>query len=286
MERERIEVILYGDIFFILNFIMNLFLILITAMLRQKRCKWRRFLLIAALQAVLSLVFLYIFWGRGLLLLFSVIFQMAVMTVGAFGYQGLKELLWDSLYFAITTFFTGGVIGVLQQLCGHMLPGGGYFQPGFFGSQDSRAAWGAYGGQKASIKLILGAVCLLLCLFVKLRKELVKQGQRRKSCLRATVFHGGRAWQIRVLYDTGNQLVSPYSGEPVAVISKSLANELDLEKAPPLMIPYTSVGGSGLLRAYRIDGLLLESGQRRNHFLAAVSDKIHGEEIQMILNIT
>ena len=72
----------------------------------------------------------------------------------------------------------------------------------------------------------------------------------------------------------------------MAVISKSLAQELELEKVPPLMIPYTSVGGSGLLHAYRIDGMVLESGQRRNHFLAAVSDKIHGEEIQMILNVT
>ena len=76
--------ILYGDIFFILNFIMNLFLILITAMLRQKRCRWCRFLLMAALQAAISLVFLYIFWGRGLLLLFSALFQMIGITVGAF----------------------------------------------------------------------------------------------------------------------------------------------------------------------------------------------------------
>lgn len=278
--------ILYGDIFFILNFIMNLFLILITAMLRQKRCRWFRFLLIAALHAALSLAFLYLFWGRELLLVFGALLQMAAIVWGAFGYQGFRELLWDSLYFVLTTFFTGGLIGVFQQLCGHMLPGGAYFYQRFSGSQGSWADKGACGQPKVSIKLILASVCLLLILFVKLRGELIRQGQKRKNCLRATVFHGGRTWQIQVLYDTGNQLVSPYSGEPVAVISKSLAQQLDLERMPPLIIPYSSVGGNGLLNAYRIDGLVLESGQRRNHFLAAVSDKIHGEEIQMILNIT
>ena len=172
-------------------------------------------------------------------------------------------------------------MGVLRQLWGHMIPGGAYFHQGISGSQNS---W-TDGAPKASIKLILGAVCLLLCLFVKLRGEFIRQGQRRINCRRATVFHGGKTWQIQVLYDTGNQLISPYSGEPVAVISKSLAEKLGLEKAPPLMIPYTSVGGSGLLHAYRIDGMVLESGHRQNHFLAAVSDKLHGEEIQMILNI-
>lgn len=276
--------ILYGDIFFILNFIMNLFLILITAMLRQKRCRWCRFLFAAALQAALSLALVYIFWGRELLLLSGALLQMAAITVGAFGYQGVRELLWDSLYFALVSFFTGGVIGALQQFCERMLSGGSGFSRMLMGSQGPGA--NLSGQPKASIRLILAAVCLLFCLFIKLRGEILKQGQRRKNCRRATVFHGGRTWQIQVLYDTGNQLVSPYSGEPVAVISKALAKELDLEKAPPLMIPYTSVGGRGFLNAYRIDGLVLESGQRQNHFLAAVSDNIQGEEIQMILNIT
>lgn len=270
--------VLYGDIFFLLNFIMNLFLILITAMLRQKRCRWCRFLFAAALQAVLSLAFLYIFWGREMLQILGALLQMVGITVGAFGYQGFREFLWDSLHFAFVTFFTGGVAGALWQLWERMLPGGA-FPASFLG------VGGAHGQPRASIKLILGAVCLLLCLFVKLRGELVKQGQRRRNCRRATLFHGGKAWQIQVLYDTGNQLVSPYSGEPVAVIAESLARELGLEKAPPLMIPYTSVGGSGLLHAYRIDGMVLEGGQRQNHFLAAVSDKLQGEEIQMILNI-
>lgn len=109
-----------------------------------------------------------------------------------------------------------------------------------------------------------------------------------KNIQRAILIHGGRKLDIRVLYDTGNRLISPYTGEGVAVISRGLAEQAGLYKnQKPILIPYHSIGGDGLLEAFRMEEMHLEDGSSKRNFLAAVSDRLGEEQgIQMILNIT
>ena len=139
-----------------------------------------------------------------------------------------------------------------------------------------------------SMVWILLSVVLIFLIFFLLRFSLIRQGQDRRSVRRAKVVHGGREVEILVLYDTGNRLVSPYTGEGVAVISNELAVELGLEQSQrPVLIPFRSIGGGGLLRAYRLEEMRMEDGACRKDFLVAVSENLgERQEIQMILNIT
>lgn len=262
--KGRVKTYFYADFYAILNFIMNLFLIMITAMFRQKRCRFCRFLILACLSAVVSVCYTYLFWERAVIQMGAAILQMGLFVFLAFEWEGVRTYAGDCAVFFFLTFFTGGFTGALQGFLQRIAAPG-----------KNSAVW------------IFLAVVLLFLLFFLFRWELIRQEHFRKNIRTAKVFHGGKEARIRILYDTGNQLVSPYTGERVAVISQELAFKLDLEKGQnPLFIPYHSIGGNGLLKAYRMECIRIEGDGCKKEFLVAVSENMkEGQDVQMILNI-
>ena len=257
---------LYVDFYFILNFIMNLFLIMATAMLRQKRCRFIRFFILSGMDAVCSVVFTYFLWENEILQ-----FCTAVLRIGTFVFLSLKSesfSVWlkDAVCFLFLTFFAGGMIGAWQEILirtFHIL-------------------------QVPSVVCIFIAAAVLFLLFFFFRWELISQGQERKNIRTVRVIHHGKEAEVEALYDTGNQLVSPYTGEGVVIISKSLSETVGLPCGQnPILIPYHSIGGSGLLKAYRLECIQMQGGICKRELLAAVSEELdYRQRIQMILNIT
>jgi Sporulation factor SpoIIGA. len=256
----------YVDFYFILNFIMNLFLVMATAMLRQKRCRMIRFLIVSSIDAVFSVVFTYFLWENGILQFCVALFQMGVFVFLALKGESFFIWLRDMACFLFLAFFTGGAVGVLQ----------GVLIRNFNILQAPSARW------------LFIAVALLAILFFLFRWELISQGQGRKNIRTVRVVHQGREAEVEALYDTGNQLVSPYTGEGVVIISKGLSEEIGLPCGQnPILIPYHSIGGSGLLKAYRLECIQMQGGICKKGLLAAVSEELDcRQRIQMILNIT
>ena len=256
------KVYLYLDVYILLNFIMNLFLLMITAVVRQKKCRIFRLFLVSLFVSLLSAAVTCFFWGRSGWQLFFAAVQITGLVRMAFTYEGKHAFLGDCLTFLFLTFFAGGCIGVFLHL---------------FSSVWTTKKRIAMGG-------ILTAVIILLILFFLFRFQLAEQG-RNRNVLSAKIVHKGKEYDIRVLYDTGNQLFSPYTGENVAVVSETLSEKIGLaHEQNPLLIPYSSIGGSGLLKAYRIEMVFLSDGAIKREVLAAVSENIkRDDEVQMIL---
>lgn len=125
--------------------------------------------------------------------------------------------------------------------------------------------------------------------------------------LRATL--AGRTVELRALYDSGNGLTEPFSGAPVAVaayksveplLSLSLRETMRglLEGAPDTgaamqaglrLVPYQSVGGTGLLPAFRPDalGILPENGPERavTGAYVAVCDTLGRGDYEVLVGI-
>lgn len=103
---------------------------------------------------------------------------------------------------------------------------------------------------------------------------------RTQQEYRLTVRHGGVEVSLRALYDTGNRLTECFSGSPVAVVRRDavvavLPKEWDAALAGNAsqaaiavrirLIPFHSVGGSGVLPAFRPDKITVRTidGSRR-----------------------
>lgn len=250
----------YADLYWIINFIMNLFLLYVTAYMRQKQFRGIRWIVISAVFAIISFIITYISNYRlGKIYLPISLAEIILIVWLAYEHESLSIFFKDFAAFIASAVFTAGALLMFT----------GIMNTDF------------------SMIFLLLSILMLFILFRFIRFSILKQNLNQKSMMRATVIHHGRKQQIKVLYDTGNHLVSPYSGEPVVIISRGLSESLDVEHgANPLLIPYHSIGGDGLLKAYRLEFLLLSDGSVRKNFLAAVSEDICTEkEIQMILNI-
>lgn len=252
----------YADLYFILNFIMNWFLLYVTAWWLHEPANGTRWAIAAALCATFSVISTYLA-GCGIKISgnFIAFTELVFLIWYAYRPKNFKKFLRGLVTYIFLSAFTAGMLFMSKEI--------------FTG--ESR---------NFSLLFLFVSVFMLFLLFRFLRVSIARQDLERRSVVNATLVHNGKKQEIKALYDTGNHLVSPYTGEPVAVISKALSEWAELAKnSAPLLIPYNSIGGSGILKAYRLDILKFQDGSTKKNFLAAVSDNIcTDKEIQMILN--
>lgn len=259
--RLKGRIVFYVDMYFILNFILNLFFALMTAMLRQKRCRMLRFLFLAALMAVFS-CFTIVWFPKGAVILELCRFLLFCPVF--YGKSARQEWLQDTGVLLGTVFFTGGALLGIRSLLEWL-------------------HWERFGH---SVFFLLTGILSILFLFLLFRFEILQQARMHKNVLHAKIAHHNIEEKILVLCDTGNQLISPYTGEKVLIISQKLSDRLALTKGQnPILIPYHSIGAQGILKAYRVDWLCLEGGNAKEHILAAVSCELCTQDnIDMIIN--
>ncbi|MCI9079423.1 MAG: sigma-E processing peptidase SpoIIGA [Lachnospiraceae bacterium] len=255
----------YADLYWILNFIMNLFLLYITAWWLNEPASVRRWVLSSAVCAVIPVINIIASQsGVKVPQVLTAILELGLLVYWAYKPAGIRQFLNKLINFILISAFTAGMLFMLK---------------GIFSK-------GGESSQKFSLLFLLISVFMLYILFRFLRIAIAKQELRQRSVVNVTLVHNGRKQVIKALFDTGNHLISPYTGEPVFIISKELSDSLGLKKdLAPLLIPYNSIGGRGLLEAYRLEWMQLQDGSTRENFLAAVSGNIcTDKEIQMILN--
>lgn len=260
------KICFYADLYWILNFIMNIFLLNMTAYLSQSPYKMFRWCIVSSICSTISLFYTYccrtVFDLKIIVLSFAEILFMLYMALRPCSF---RMYIRQIFYFFEITFITAGFLMTMRNILFEII----------------------IKHSHVSLLMIFAGIIVLAIVFHFLRESMLKDEMSRKSVDFALLINRGKKYKIRVLYDTGNHLISPYTGEPVMIMSKELAIMANLDEIAPILIPYHSIGGDGLLNAYRLDFLKIGKGDIRRNFLAAVSDELcTDKEIQMILNIT
>ncbi|RHU97750.1 hypothetical protein DXC08_03845 [Clostridium sp. OM07-9AC] len=266
----------YWDIFWLLNFIMNLFLLGMTAIMRRKYLRKWRLIGVSLLESgQMTAVIVWwlqqlkehngkneiLFWQNGMpagLIMLEILFAFEMLQF-CFWEKQFRELLKDLLYFLQVSVLTGGALLLCRE---------------WMGKEHTTGIW----------TLFAGTAGIWLVFFIM--ERYLRQGDKRVNTMDGVIImENGRRYPLRVMLDTGNCLVSPYSGERVMIIGETLAQQLEITKTrPPLLIPFQSIGGDGMLTAYRIPRLSLQDGSEVRNFLAAVSPKLSEDSaVQLIM---
>lgn len=257
---------LYVDSLFLVNFVMNLYILMLVNRSTFRTATPGRLFAGAA------------FGGGGYLMLFliggSVGFKLFLGVAGTFGMllitfpvRGLRnflKLLERALFFS---FCLGGALAVLVRSLS--------FAPGLL--------TGVFGF------LGLGGVWFLI-----LERSLGRRESGDCTC-KATLRRGGEEVTVWALIDSGNSLAEPISGAPVCVVEEEiLSGLLGSERQGCRVIPYHSIGKKrGILTGYLLSELWLEiDGMRRvfhNVYVAASPEPISTvgggtDSIKMIVN--
>lgn len=223
----------YPDLFFLINFVMDLMAFFTTAVCFRVPVRKRRLILAAAISGGCST---FLFYVLKQYLLFRILVHGVVnpLLVGLFfSPADVRDFLkkWGSTYLLLLLF--GGIQIWMQQ---------------------------AFSGKAAAGWLSVGicALCGGLVIFFWKRRIL------DTSMVWVCLYWNQKKLKCRAYADTGNVLRDVYTKKAVNIIGRTEMEKVfgeELGKYAPRMIPYRTVGNQhGLLPVYTIDKLVIYTG--------------------------
>jgi stage II sporulation protein GA (sporulation sigma-E factor processing peptidase) len=252
---------LYVDSLFLVNFVMNLYLLILVNRSTLRTATRRGVILGAGVGALVYLMPFAVEWPVWMKFPMALVLGAGLMIGIAFRPRSIQAFL----KILRTLFWYSFLMGGLLLFADGLVPGAGYWLTGIAG--------------------VLG-VGALGCLLVGYCQEVERRRKGNPMC-RATLIQGETRCSVSALLDSGNSLREPISGKPVAIIDADLYRALwDGRQRPYRAIPYHSIGRkSGILKGYLLPALEVEIDGIVKCFqdvYVAVSEEKNG--VRMILN--
>ncbi len=231
---------IYIDSIFLINFILNLFLLTLTARTLNRTAT--RFRLIGG-SAAGALGYCIILWlplpysGKILIGLIPVSIGMCGIT---FRSRGYRNVLRETGYLFVYAFLLGGAMVFLLNRFTFL---------------------GRAGGKAAGI-MGVGYVCFALTDFF-LRKH---RERKADPFCRVVIPCGEEEVCVNALIDTGNGLREPVTGKPVSILEEAVWERLGalMREEKLKLIPYHSVGNShGLMKGYELASVIIVKEEQR-----------------------
>jgi len=282
--------VVYVDVLFTLNLFINYLLLLSGACLLREKAKRWRLLLGAALGAVYSLVIFLPELPNILSILLKAVFC-ATIVLAAYPVHGLRHFCKLAACFLAASFLFAGLMMGIWLL---FRPKGMVYQNG-----------AVYFDISVAVLIFTAIICYgLTILFSRLFRH--HAPENRVYDLQIEL--NGKILRTRALLDTGNSLSDCFSDTPVILLEYAHAKALlppELKDffrrrpsalhAPPgasslgfRLIPYHTVGGTGLLPAFRPERVLIFGTQgqieTKDALVAVVNERLAAGEYGALLN--
>ena len=261
---------IYIDVFFAMNFGMNLLILWLVKQIFHLQAKGFRLALGSAAGALWSCLWVICpDYVLGWFMLLTIGAVGPGMVLIAYGRCKRKAYLCRVAGFYLVTVVLGGLIDIIRR----MLPAGLIYNRFY---------------------AILGWIFLALASFWLLRGVfgLIMEHKRRQPHLYQVVLHyQGKTQEVTALLDTGNRLREPYGGKPVHVITYEKCKLICEKASGVIYVPFTSVGAeSGVLPAICLDQIeIFQDGKPVNQIKRPIVAMIRrplspNGEYDMLLN--
>lgn len=259
--------VIYIDVLFILNFFVTYLLLLTTKYLLKRNSKVWRLLLGALAGGAYSLIILIP--GLNALVSFAgKLGSAALIVLIAFPFQNKKAFFRGFLFFFAAGFIYVGVMIAMWLT----------FRPNGLVINNASIYF------NISPKLLIFSSLLaygVSTLIIKVHNRTVA----KKQLYELTIMHGGKTVFTNAFVDSGNKLREPFSNAPVIVVDSSVAKDL-FQDDKVRVIPYHTIGGDGILKAYQADKVKIRSGADEimlvQQYIAISQQPFHGDYMGLI----
>lgn len=230
---------IYLDSLFILQFIMNIFMLSLVNCLLKQKIRKRRLVFGALLGAVCSVLSMVLPFDISVRMGCSFCLSIICMIIVTFQISNISSFTYIMKRVGISTL----LLGSLSLIIIRIIPKG------------DNAVLG--------ISMVLAAVGIA---FGLLKRGLLGQMKIVKNC--KVILYGKEKLEINALVDTGNGLKEPISGKPVSILDKNIFEQLyDKEQQTYRVIPYHSVGRkNGVMDGYLIDRIVVETQEGKQEY--------------------
>ena len=262
------ERVIYGDVFFLINFSMDFLAIYLVRKLAHKPPKLRREVIAAAIGGVYALIALFL--PKALETLGTVLIPLLLVRI-AYPYRSRWQLIKESVMLFGVSFALGGAMTAL------------YYGIGKFLSSHGILLNGSPETLYSDLPLpIIALTAALAALFAYLWGKLANSAVRQKR-IEITLAAEGKTITVSALCDSGNLLEEPLTRLPVIVLTKKAMEQilphslktvffdsvLAADRISPRMmkktrfIPTSTVSGESLLCGFIPDFVLIEGIEKR-----------------------
>ncbi len=254
--------VFYVDVFLEQNFLMNLIVLSITHIFckRQVRFLQLRMAVSAALGAILSLVFYLMLPGYAPAVSGIAFFVVPFMLFLAFGRCTVRFFILETGTSWLSILLLNGAVTAVYNLTG--------------------------------IQSLHIYICVLVLIITRtLVQMLISSYDLQKRQMQVSFTYHGRSVTCMGLYDSGNRLCVPLSGEPVHIISPAVLKGLLKDDEPEFkLISFQALGTEeGLVYICCLDEMRIEDKRCRKVYAApwvgrAQDGLLDGKPYQVILN--
>lgn len=279
------EYVIYIDVFFFVNLLMDFIVLLFSKkFLKVEATKFKCFL--GAIVGAAQTTVIYVITNRVDIELFIVEYVLIVLMMNqiAFRYRGIAAIIRGFASTYLVTFMIGGILNAL------------YYHT-YFGVIVHRTINGFFCGDLSlisfiSFTLITYGIMSFFSMFIGNRNK-----KKAYTILNVKLRDNDTVICLKGLYDTGNRLKDPISGDDVHLISKEIIrchigieNLFDIS-LKPRMIPFTSIGGEGMVNSVIVHEMIVEDDEGNilkelhNARIGILEDKFfENKEYKIILN--
>ncbi|MBO7739951.1 MAG: sigma-E processing peptidase SpoIIGA [Clostridia bacterium] len=262
------EQVIYGDVFFLVNFSMDFLALYLTGKLSHANVAFWRLVLGGVLGGLYATIALFL--PSSVEAVSTLLFPF-VLSAAVFGVSRATALVKKALLFFAVSFVMGGVMTAVYYYAGHLLAEKGIYINGEIETVYS------------DLPLWLIGLCAAWAAFIAY--VFSRYAKKKASCrsVAVTLCDGERRVTLSALVDSGHFLEEPIGHLPVIVLSKakmeallpphflpdffSIASDLshlsDEEKMRLRFVPIVTVGHEGLLRGYMPDAVLVENEEKK-----------------------
>jgi stage II sporulation protein GA (sporulation sigma-E factor processing peptidase) len=262
----------YADVVFIINFLMNGFILYIVSKLIKKKTKWYKIIISSFIMSLIYCLFMFVPMLRFLNVIFV---SAAIILIGvqiAFNPKGIKEYASIIVTCYITAFSVGGLGFALY-----------YLTPAANIIGDALQ----FTINNFSIKILLFSTCTFYILFKVFHAKLHRLLIKNQVFYNVTIYSDANDVKFNALLDTGNSLKDPLNEYPVIIaefevikaflpskmkelfekrkendLTSLVSTAVDCEFSKRIrIIPFTSIGKqNGVLCGFRPDKVEINTG--------------------------
>ncbi len=228
---------IYIDLYFLINYILDLTILLGTAKILKKKIKVHRFLL-GALSGSISILLLFI--QSNTLLFFLKILISIFMIIVTFGF---RDLLKNIMYFYIISIILGGSLYLLDLNFDY----------------TNKSYYLNY-----IVLLILSPIIIFI--FVN---DSIKNKKANLNKYLVEIRYKNNIIKTYGLIDTGNCLKDPYFKRSVILIDY----QFSIDK--PILVPFKALNSSGIINCFKPDKLLVNNKELNNYLIGICNEKLN-----------
>lgn len=255
---------IYIDVLVTVNIFIDYFLLMLTKKIIGSNAKYYRILIGSAVGGIFSLTALLPVMPFRLNILTDLASAMLLIFI-SFGRSRLKTYIKRVLVFFTLSFTFGGIIIFIYLT----------FNPRGMGIYNDVVYF--------DISPLLLIALTLVCYYILLAVKRLTKSVYGTDIHNIEIYVGEKHFIFSAKLDTGCNVKEPFSGKSVIVAEKEIFRDFIPNKEKVRIIPFTSLGGNGLLEGFCADRIIIDGKAANDTAYIGICENILKGDIKAIV---